>query len=275
MKVKNISFYMGDNAIQGRHNAEKNTGKEKGSKTIDGRGTAAASDSIAAKKVQAQKKAMKIIGDAFAGDKQIDDDLNERREKVRTLQKESGENKAAMKDLQDQREKLLAQGYAADSDEVKNLDEQVKSYAELISDAEDEIQMENAVVRQSKIERLKSDPMVKAREQADSVMEAASDEILGDLIAEGKQHIDEKMEEEKKKAEEAKEKKEELEAQIEARKEDKKEQEKLTEDILDAAKELTNAGNAVSDAQQSIKDLMNKMSLVEDDVKGAAVDQGV
>ncbi len=250
MRVKNISFYMGDNAVQRKHSEEN--------KIIDGRGTAMASDSIAAKKAQAQKKAMKIIGDAFSGDRLIDDDLNERREKIRTLQKESGENKAAMKDLQDQREKLLEQGYAADSDEVKNLDEQVKSYAELISDTENEIQMENAVVRQSKIERLKSDPMVKAREQADSVLEAASDEILGDLIAEGKQHIDEKLEE-----------------QIEARKEDRKEQEKLTEDILEAAKEMENAGNTVSDAQQAIKTLMNKMSLVEDDVKGAAVDQGV
>ena len=253
MRVKNISFYMGNNAVQRKHSEEN--------KTIDGRGTAMDSDSIAAKKAQAQKKAMKIIGDAFSGDKQIDDDLNKRREKVRTLQKESGENRAAMKDLQDQREKLLEQGYAADSDEVKNLDEQVKSYAELISDTENEIQMENAVIRQSKIERLKSDPMVKAREQADSVLEAASDEILGDLIAEGKQHIDEKLEEEKKKAEEAKEKKEEL--------------EELTEDILEAAKEMENAGNTVSDAQQAIKTLMNKMSLVEDDVKGAAVDQGV
>ena len=256
MRVKNISFYMGNNAVQRKHSEEN--------KTIDGRGTAMDSDSIAAKKAQAQKKAMKIIGDAFSGDKQIDDDLNKRREKVRTLQKESGENRAAMKDLQDQREKLLEQG-----------DEQVKSYAELISDTEGEIQMENAVVRQSKLERLKSDPMVKAREQADSVLEAASDEILGDLIAEGKQHIDEKLEEEKKKAEEAKETKEELEEQIEARKEDGKEQEKLTEDILEAAKEMENAGNTVSDAQQAIKTLMNKMSLVEDDVKGAAVDQGV
>ena len=150
MRVKNISFYMGNNAVQRKHSKEN--------KTIDGRGTAMDSDSIAAKKAQAQKKAMKIIGDAFSGDKQIDDDLNKRREKVRTLQKESGENRAAMKDLQDQREKLLEQGYAADSDEVKNLDEQVKSYAELISDTEDEIQMENAVVRQSKLERLKSDP---------------------------------------------------------------------------------------------------------------------
>ena len=38
---------------------------------------------------------------------------------------------------------------------------------------------------------------------------------------------------------------------------------------------MENAGNTVSDAQQAIKTLMNKMSLVEDDVKGAAVDQGV
>lgn len=44
---------------------------------------------------------------------------------------------------------------------------------------------------------------------------------------------------------------------------------------MEAAKEMKNAGNTVSDAQQAIKTLMNKMSLVEDDVKGAAVDQGV
>lgn len=59
------------------------------------------------------------------------------------------------------------------------------------------------MIRQTKIERLKSNSMGAAFEQADAVMGAASDEIMGMLIAEGKDHIDEKQEEEKKTAEEA------------------------------------------------------------------------
>lgn len=67
-----------------------------------------------------------------------------------------------------------------------------------------------------------------AFEQADAVMGAASDEIMGMLIVEGKDHIDEKQEEEKKTAEEAADKKKELEEKLQARKDEKNEQEELT-----------------------------------------------
>lgn len=86
---------------------------------------------------------------------------------------------------------------------VSCLKKSEESYVNELADARNEIQTENAVIRQTKIERLKSNSMGAAFEQADAVMGAASDEIMGMLIAEGKDHIDEKQEEEKKTAEEA------------------------------------------------------------------------
>ena len=114
-----------------------------------------------------------------------------------------------------------------------------------------------------------------AFEQADAVMGAASDEIMGMLIAEGKDHIDEKQEEEKKTAEEAADKKKELEEKLHARKDEKKEQEELTKNIVEAANKQAGGADSLAQAQQEIKDMMNKLKLIEDDVKGAAVDQGI
>ena len=89
--------------------------------------------------------------------------------------------------------------------------------------------------------------------------------------SEGKDHIDEKQEEEKKTAEEAADKKKELEEKLQARKDEKKEQEELTKNIVEAANKQAGGTDSVVQAQQEIKDMMNKLKLVEDDVKGAAV----
>ena len=76
-------------------------------------------------------------------------------------------------------------------------------------------------------------------------------------------------------AEEAADKKKELEEKLQARKDEKKEQEELTKDIVEAANKQAGGTDSVVQAQQEIKDMMNKLKLVEDDVKGAAVDQGI
>ena len=267
---------MGDNTIQSRHALEKDTKQKKNGKSIDGRGMAAVTDPIAAKKAQAQKKAMKILGDAFAGESKIDDDMSVRREKVKSLTQELADRKQQIKDLEDTKASLLEQGYDENSDEVRQLSEGISEYNRQAMDAENALTAENAVIRQTKIERLKSNPMGEARDQADAVIDAANDEIMGMLIDEGREHIDEKQEEEKKKAEAAEEKKQELEEKLEARKEDRKEQEKLTQDIVEASQELNGGStDSVTQAQQEIRDMMNRLKLVEDDVKGAAVDQGV
>ena len=275
MQVKNTTIFMGDDTIRSRHAAGKDTKQKGNRKSIDARGMSAVTDPIAAKKAQAQKKAMKIMGDAFAGESKIDDDMSARREKVKSLTQEIADRKKEIQELEDTKASLLEQGHDENSDEIKQLSEGISAYNKQAMDAENERTAENAVIRQTKIERLKSNPMGDARDQADAVMDAANDEIMGMLIDEGREHIDEKQEEEKKKAEEAKEKKQEQEEKLEARKEEKKEQEKLTENIVEASRELNGGTDSVAQAQQEIKDMMAKLKLVEDDVKGATVDQGV
>lgn len=323
MQVKNYSYFAGDDQVQNRRHSttEVKNGKAKsGVKSIDARSMASVTDPIAAKKAQAQKKAMKIIGDAFAGESRIDDDMENRRDKIRSLTREIGINTKAISDIEASRAALQDKfGVSSDSQEQKDLELLAKgveagfsgsdirltkeeedriarikaaglteyqqqslalkkseeSYVNELADARNEIQTENAVIRQTKIERLKSNPMGAAFDQADAVMDAADDEIMGMLIAEGKDHIDEKQEEEKKKAEEAADKKKELEEKLQARKDEKKEQEELTKDIVEAASQQASGADSVAQAQQEIKDMMNKLKLVEDDVKGAAVDQGI
>lgn len=276
MQVKIYSVFMGNDTIQSRHAAEKGAKQKKNGKSMDARGMTALTDPIAAKKAQAQKKAMKILGDAFAGESKIDDDMSERREKIKSLTQELADRKKEIQDMEDTKVSLLEQGYDEDSDEVRQLSEGIKEYNKQAMDTENELTAENAVIRQTKIDRLKSNPMGEARDQADAVMDAANDEIMGMLMAEGRDHIDEKQEEEKKKAEAAQEKKQEQEEQLEARKEDRKKQEKLTENIVEAAQKLEGGGkDSVAQAQQEIRDMMNRLKLVEDDVKGATVNQSI
>ena len=276
MQVKNYSIFMGDDTIQNRHTGKKDAKQKSSGKSIDGRGIAAASDPIAAKRAQAQKKAMKIFGDAFAGESKIDDDMSERRERVKSLQQEIAEKKQSIKELEDTRDSLLEQGFDENSEEVRKLTEGIKEYNKQAMEAENERMAENAVIRETKLERLKSNPMGEAKEQADAVMEAANDEILGMLVAEGREQIDKKQAEEKQKAEAAAEKKQEQEEKLEARKEDKKEQEKLMENIVEASQKLDGGGtDSVAQAQQEIRDMLNRMKLVAEDVKGSTVDQGV
>ena len=276
MQVKNYSVFMGEDRIQSRHAAKKDAKQKRNGKAIDARGIAAATDPVAAKRARAQKKAMKILGDAFAGESKIDDDMSERREKVKSLTQEIADRKQDIKGLEDAKAALLEQGADENSEEVRQLSEGISAYNKQVMDAENELTSENAVIRQTKIERLKSNPMGEARDQADAVMAAAGDEIMGMLIAEGREHIDRKQEEEKKKAEAAEEKKQEQEAKLEAKKEDREEQKKLTENIVEASRELNGgAKDSVARAQQEIRDMMNRLKLVEADVKGATVDQGV
>ena len=302
------------NANATNSNAEKKTGNIKADSLN------LANDPVAQRRAEAQKKAMKIIGDAYAGEKKIDDDMAARRDKVRELSSELIENRKAVKDLEDKRVALRDEyGVNPDSQEEKDLQllakakeskfegsnvhlsleerkrvEEIEAgglteyqerslelkeyespYYTAAMEAEIEIHTENAILRQTKIERLKSDPMGSAQKEADAVMDEANNEIIGMVMDAAKDHIDEEREKEKERAEAEKKKEEEVQEKIDSAKAKRKEQEELTADILDNAQTLTNVTSKMEDAQQEVKELMNKLNLVEADVKGAKVDKGV
>ena len=160
-------------------------------------------------------------------------------------------------------------------------------------------------VRSIKKERLKSDPIGEAEKQADELMDAANKEALHGLLQDGKEHLDEIQEEEKEKAaEKAKEKKEE--DLKEAR---ELEKEAIQEELIEKARAASESsetaeakraaasekrnnseiesltgettGNAIDIAEMQtvqaavtseVNNVLNKLSLLSEDLKGAALD---
>lgn len=320
MKVNNTMVFMGDDTNRLRHSEQPLKTTDTGRKSINGASFRAKTDPIAAKREEARKRAMKIVGDAFTNELKIDDDLNTRRDKVKALQQEKGEAKRAIKEIEDGRE-ALRDMYGVDPDskeeqDLKLLEKEVRSkmpgseiilskeekeqiakirenglseyqersldmlesetyYHQTVYEADIEIKTENQIISATELERLKSHAVIDAEKQADAIMDAASDEIVSMLVDEAKTHIDDEAEEKKEQAKAEKEKQEEVQEKIDAAKARRKESEELTEDILDGVQEASHMTSDVNQAQQEIKDMMNKMKLIEDDIKGAAVDKSV
>lgn len=148
-------------------------------------------------------------------------------------------------------------------------------YVKADYEAKQEMKFQNQVINQTEIDRLKSHAMVDAGKAKDAILDEANKEIMGMLIDEAKDHVDEKNEEEKETAKEKAEEKEELEARLEKAKENKKEKEEFVEDIIEGSSELVSATKDMEQAQQEVKDMLSKMKLIEDDIKGAAVDKSM
>ena len=124
-----------------------------------------------------------------------------------------------------------------------------------------------------RIEQLKSNPMVEAEKQSEEILEAANKAIYGDLINEGKKHIEEKMEEAKEKAEKLAEKKEEEEERLEK----KEEREEKLEDAQN--KETIETLNSYNDPDSQIKkeldEILDELKLIQEDLKGVKVDSNI
>ena len=155
----------------------------------------------------------------------------------------------------------------------------------------------NAAITSTKLERLKQHEMVKAQKKADIVMEAASREVVGMLTDEAKEYMDKKFEEQteeaKEKAEEKaeqeekadrlEEKKEQLEQRIDANREKRREQEENRKEAAERSREeeallsgMMEAGaggiGATTEAQSDIKNMLHKMNLLDEDIKGSIVE---
>ena len=134
--------------------------------------------------------------------------------------------------------------------------------------------------------RLKSAPMVGAAQQAGEIMESANKEIIGMIVEDGKNTVDEKMEEIKEDMEEAKEEKEEQDERIEeiqqrneeleAAYQEQREEQKNKVEILDMPTEQILGLNEIkSDIKQEVNNMLTEMKLLAEDVKGSMVDTGV
>lgn len=166
-----------------------------------------------------------------------------------------------------------------------------------IDDAQIDLMSEDIAIRTVKIERLKEHGMVDAQKEADEINEAAGKEFVSALIGEAQDHIDEKIEEKKEEAKEKAEEKEKQEEKIEEQRaekelqqaqldlkreeshiaeETKTEQRKKAREQAELIEEAGDgeslSGLSSSDAKIAIKEMLQKMKLLEEDLKGAALD---
>ena len=300
-------------------------------------------DMITQRRQRAQKKVLKIIGDAWDADRKVDQGIRDMKDKLVMLHDEQKENLDIIAEGDAQKEALRQQyGVEMDSQEQKDLEllekkadayrdpigvQLTKEEEERLAQLEDQPRTEyqerclqidayqgtyeqrnkqineemmayNSSIREIRLERLKYHGMVDAQKQADEVMEQASSEIIGLLVNEAKDHVDEELEEkieeakekaeekaeEEEKIEERKEDRIELEAQIdeaheknEEREELRKEAKERSRDDADLLNDMIDAGiggiGNVSDAQTEIKNMLHKMKLLEEDLKGNLVDE--
>ena len=132
---------------------------------------------------------------------------------------------------------------------------------------------ENAIIRGMKLERLKHMPMVKAQKEAEEIIENAGKEIIGMIVEEAKDTMEEKSEEEQEKAEKLEEQQKEREAFIQKQKEKNEEAEEFIENM--PIEEILQIGQLKDEIKQEIKNIMNEMKLVAEDIKGAMVDESL
>lgn len=180
------------------------------------------------------------------------------------------------------------------------IDSHQRTYESRNDQIEREIMGYNGTIRGIRLERLKYHEMMNAQKKADKVMEEAGKEIVGMLVDEAKDHVDEELEEpreeakekaeekeeQEEKIEENQERQEELEERIDSVREDGKEQERLrreaeerSRDDADLLESIMDAGmgniGSVSDVQVEVKNMLHKMKLLEEDLKGSAIDDQV
>lgn len=269
------------------------------------------------KKKEAREKAMKVVGEAFDADKQMDDELQERRNKIAALEEENQKLQEQINEINDSQNALMEKyGITKDSQEQKDLellrkkdkwmmgqgealskeelervskleseglteyqkrqrewDAEKKHFQEDMDKNNEEIFVENAIIRGTKLERLKSDPMVKAQKEAKEILDDASKEIINMVMEETKDTLDEKSKEEQEKAEKLEEKQEEKEAFIEKQKEKRDETEELLETM--PMEEMIHMGQLKDEIKQEVQKIVSEMKLVAEDIKGAVVDKNI
>lgn len=236
-------------------------------------------DRIAEKKAKAQEKAMKVVSEAFHGDLEIDEGMEESRQQVKKLQEERSGLQDGLADIGRRQETLEAArangeiGEEAYQEDLAAINQERSVQEQKLAQNQGQIQGENASVRGTRLERLKHHPMADAWEQADGIMEAANDEIVSMAMQEGVEHADEETEKREEQAKEIKEEKAEKEELLEKQKEKRKEEETWTEEL--DPEEFSDLTKSSDDVQKEIQDMLRKMNLLDEDIKGAAVDESL
>lgn len=245
---------------------------------------------------QAQNEIARIDGEKenWREECGVAEDSEEQKDLELLEKREAYERGDFTKELTEEEKKRLAEldkrGYTDYQKKALEMEKKKAPYTNTVQKAEAGIMADNAVVRATRLERLKKDFIREAQKEEDEVLAAASKEIIGMLVDEAKDHMDEKSEELQEKAEEKKEEKEAEQEKIDAAKKKKEEMEalanpeKVSSEQTAATQVAPLSGDNMTEAmvqldsnkedyQKEIEEMMRKMKLVAEDIKGIKVDE--
>ena len=235
---------------------------------------------IEEKRAAAMEKAKKLIGDVFAAEKSVDDDLAERASRIRESEQAIVDANKKLAEFEEEKEKLKEQ-YGVTGDETEEMlpeeykvqRDELNRYGEpqhqVINEAKKVIEEERRVIAAITVERLKTDPMVETSEQAGEILASAEEEITGMITDAAVEHLNEKAEEAKEK-QEAEEEKAELE---EAKRKERDGRRKEAELFEVPVQELLNLEQVRGELKHEVDQMLTGMKLLAEDIKGSMVDE--
>lgn len=282
---KNVGFFAGNDenvkAQREMQQGKKADGKDgKELKSISASDlTLQGQDEAVIKKLQARKQAMKIVMDQFSSDDETDMKVKELKERNKEL---DGSILESMKEIDkiEENRNTAAEAYGIDlstykkgtneefDNTMKVLDEQKGALNEKIEEYKKEMYENTAYVDSVSKARLKGAPMLAAQKTAEKITDSASKEIIGILINDAKDHVDEEIEKKEEEAEEIKEKQEEQ--------EEMKNTNSAASQKDPAAESLSNikkADTLQKKLEEEINSMLNNKKILEEDLKGIALDE--
>ena len=323
------------------NSASKSTHKNKNSVTVSGEALNENSP-LSQRQSLAKKQALKVVSDAFGGEKKLDAQMQEIKDEIKRLQDVINEksadtrnNDAKLKELQEEygidpeshENKALDQlAFRMRSPDNQPTDEELSKLSEyqqkalyyVTTNQQNSLDIEDAKAMQManvqgyadmKSERAKSQDMLKAQDAAEEIMDASNADTIAQLTQDAVDHVDEEQKEREEEAKEAAEKKKE-EKKEEAKKLEKEAmQQEMIENIKEhaagvnlgadtksamarreraeansigvenAQKTIISDGGSFEDTQNAVNseitNILNKLSLLANDVKGSTVDSQI
>jgi hypothetical protein len=256
-------------------------------------------DMVESKKRLAGRNALKTLIEQYQNDKGLDGKVLDMKENQRKLLADADLASKNVRDLKSLKVGLMSSyGVSKDSQEQKDLDlleksifspdkmteddnQQLKNigpltdyqkaalkndsmqkiFQERVDNAANDIININHSITSMALERLKTHPMIDAQKEAAQIIEDAGKEVIGILLKDAKDNVDETA------------KKNKEEAVKEQEEQDKKDAaSKDTDDVDNTSLSISEQTKQIQNADE-LKLVASKQNLIEDDIKGLVVDE--
>lgn len=237
-------------------------------------------DEAVIKKLQARKQAMKIVMDQFSRDDETDMKVKELSERNKEL---DGNILNSMNEIDkiEENRNTVAEAYGIDLETYKkgtneefdntmrDLDEQKGALDNKINEYKKEMYENSAYIDSVSKARLKGAPMLDAQKTAEKITDSASKEIIGILINDAKDHVDDEIEKKEEEAEKIKEKQEEQ----EEAKNNTSSAVSQKDPAADSLGNIKKADTIQKKLEEEINNMINNKKILEEDLKGIVLDE--